>query len=224
MINQLPILSEGKTGFGYLIENEGATLSDQNKLVESKNNAIHALYVDCILQKGDTLNRNGRIYPIDILKRETDKYMDLVNVQSAVGEADHPDTSIISLHNISHRIVKVWWEGNILYGTLEILVSKPFLEQGLIQVVGDKIAFYLKRGIRLGISSRGVGSVEDMKGKHIVQADFEMICFDLVVSPSTPGAYLFPDRKPGNMGESSQSRPVMVENKLIKGIENFLNS
>lgn len=224
MNNQLPILSEGKTGFGYLIENEGSTLSGKPQLVESKDDIVQALYVDCILQKGDTLNRNGRIYPFDILKREADKYMELIQVNSAVGEADHPDTSIISLHNISHRIVKIWWEGNILFGKLEILVSKPFLEQGLIQVVGDKIAFYLKKNVRLGISSRGVGSVEDKKGKHIVQADFEMICFDLVVSPSTPGAYLFPGGASSTMGESNVAREVVNESKIIKGIQNFLKS
>jgi len=97
----------------------------------------------------------------------------------------------ISLSNISHRIAKTWWEGDTLYGTLDIIVSDSFIENGIGWTIGDKIALYLKRKIKLGITSRGIGSVKNVGGKNIVQDDFELICFDLVASPSTPNAYLF---------------------------------
>ena len=127
------------------------------------------------------------------------------------------NSSVVSLHNISHIIRKMWWgtgnDENILYGQLELITSPAYMERGEVCMVGDKVAEYLKRGIRLGISSRGVGSLEEINGKNIVQNDFELICFDLVASPSTPGAYLFPEK---NELQINGESVVKNNNKLIE--------
>jgi hypothetical protein len=135
-----------------------------------------------ILQKADTLNRNGRVYPFEILKREVDKYMELVENNTAGGELDHPDSAVVSLANVSHRVTDMWWQGKDLYGKVLIAEETP---------AGQILKGLLKAGFMLGISSRGVGSVKSRNGQDIVQEDFELIAFDFVSSPSTPGAYLF---------------------------------
>lgn len=139
-----------------------------------------------ILQKADTLNRNGRVYPFEILKREVDKYMELVENNTAGGELDHPDSAVVSLANVSHRVTDMWWQGKDLYGKVLIAEETP---------AGQILKGLLKAGFMLGISSRGVGSVKPRNGQDIVQEDFELIAFDFVSSPSTPGAYLFKEGK-----------------------------
>jgi len=145
-----------------------------------------------ILQKADTLNRNGRVYPYEILKREVDKYMELVENNTAGGELDHPDSAVVSLANVSHRVTEMWWQGQDLYGKVLIAEDTP---------AGQILKGLLKAGFMLGISSRGVGSVKSKGDQDVVQEDFELIAFDFVSSPSTPGAYLFKEGKGyGNRG------------------------
>jgi len=134
-----------------------------------------------ILQKANTLNRNGRVYPYDILKREATKYMAEVEEGTAGGELDHPDSAVVSLSNVSHRVLDMWWQGEELYGKVQLAETKA----------GDTLKGLLKTGFKLGISSRGVGSVKTIRGEDVVQDDFELIAFDFVSSPSTPGAFLF---------------------------------
>ena len=177
--------------------------------------------------------RIGRIYPKDVLVPQVEEYMKLVKTNSAVSEADHPDSSIISLQNISHMITKMWWgtgdKENILYGELKIIVSPGFIKYGVVSVVGDKIILYLQNKIKLGISSRGVGTLKEINGENLVQPDFELIGFDLVATPSTPGAYLFPEIKNElNFGENYVKKNgiyLKEENiKIKKTIDNFLLS
>ena len=139
-----------------------------------------------ILQKADQLNRNGRVYPETILRREVDKYMELVENHTAGGELDHPDSAVVSLANVSHRVTEMWWNGKDLYGKVLIAEETP---------AGQILKGLLKAGFMLGISSRGVGSVKNKGDQDIVQEDFELIAFDFVSSPSTPGAYLFKEGK-----------------------------
>jgi len=134
-----------------------------------------------ILQKANTLNRNGRKYPYDILKREVEKYQELVRERRALGECDHPDSAVVSLSNVSHLVTKMWWDGETLYGEVEIIDTPS----------GNILKGLLRSGVMLGISSRGVGSVKSQTGADVVQEDFELIAFDFVSSPSTPGAYMF---------------------------------
>ena len=139
--------------------------------------------IKAILQRANAQNQNGRIYPKEILLRESDKYLkDFVQQRRALGELDHPETrTVVNLANVSHNIVEMHWEGDDLIGIVEVL-STPS---------GNIIKELMKCGIRLGISSRGVGSVKPM-GENTVQVeeDFSLIAFDLVSNPSTQGAFL----------------------------------
>jgi len=225
------ILGRGETGFGLLIENDAgyidAALNTEliKKLVtegyQIKDN--EPVLVNCILQKWGVKNKNGRIYPKDVLVPEVNRYMELVTINSAISEADHPESSVVSLLNVAHRITKMWWgsgeNSNILYGTLEIITSPGYQKMGICSMIGDKIVEYLKRNIRLGISSRGLGTLaKNDDGDNIVQKDFELVCFDLVASPSTPGAYLFPEENPSTMGESKENKEGLILTERYKRI------
>jgi len=144
-----------------------------------------------VLQKYNTPNRNGRIYPEEILKRETENYKKLIKKGVALSELNHPESSLIDLDRVSHIISDLWWEGQMLLGKLKLLTSPGFHERGIVSTKGDQAANLLRQGVTLGISSRGVGSLKKVGEQNEVQKDFELICFDLVSSPSTPGAYLF---------------------------------
>ncbi len=164
----------------YIISEFYAFNPDTLLIKEAEENH-KAIVLKGILQKGNTLNRNGRKYPIDILKREVDKYNQLVKERRALGELDHPDSAVVSLSNVSHLVTKMWWEGETLYGEVEIIDTPS----------GNILKGLLRSGVMLGISSRGVGSVKSQSGADVVQEDFELIAFDFVSSPSTPGAYMF---------------------------------
>jgi hypothetical protein len=206
------ILQAGQTGFGILIEQDAGYISSElNKEILNENFVINPeepVLINCILQKWGVENKNGRIYPEDVLVPQVNEYQKLVDSNSAVSEADHPDSSIISLANISHMITKMWWgsgdKSHILFGQIKLIVSPGFAKMGIVSVVGDKIVLYLQNGIKLGISSRGVGTLKEVNGKNLVQDDFELIGFDLVATPSTPGAYLFPgvENMEMSMGEN----------------------
>lgn len=177
---------------GKYIISEFYEFKIEPNLITESEKAGKPLVMTGILQKADTLNRNGRIYPYEILKREADKYMELVENNTAGGELDHPDSAVVSLANVSHRVSEMWWNGKDLYGKVIIAEETP---------AGKILKGLLKSGFMLGISSRGVGSVKTKGSQDIVQEDFELIAFDFVSSPSTPGAYLFKEGKAyGNRG------------------------
>ena len=146
-----------------------------------KNNG--RLLVKGVLQRAEAKNQNGRVYPRNILMREAKKYADVnIKERRALGELDHPDSSVVNLNNVSHNVVEMHWDGDDLVGTVEVLGTPS----------GNILKELFKAGIKLGISSRGLGSVKNLGENTVqVQDDFELICFDLVSSPSTPGAYLF---------------------------------
>lgn len=147
-----------------------------------KNNG--RLLVKGVLQRADAKNQNGRIYPREILMREANKYASVnIKERRALGELDHPDSSIVNLNNVSHNITEMHWDGNDLVGTVEVL-STPS---------GNILRELFKCGIKLGISSRGLGSVKQLgEGTVEVGDDFELIAFDFVSNPSTHGAFLKP--------------------------------
>jgi hypothetical protein len=132
------------------------------------------------IQAADAKNGNGRIYSRPILEREIKNYEKLVKEGRAIGELDHPDSSVVELKNASHLITEVWWEGNDVMGKMKILDTPA-----------GKIAKNLVQGgVQLGISSRGLGSTKQLNGVTMVGDDFQLLCFDLVSEPSTTGAYL----------------------------------
>ena len=161
------ILGIGETGFGILIESDaGYIYSDLNpqfinEAFELKPN--EPVLINCILQKWGVKNKNGRIYPKDVLLPQVEEYRKLVETNSAVSEADHPDSSVVSLQNISHMVTKMWWgkgeQENVLFGQLKLIISPGYIKHGVVSVVGDKIVLYLQNKIRLGISSRGVSGM-----------------------------------------------------------------
>jgi hypothetical protein len=131
------------------------------------------------------------VYPEKILKREAENYKTMISKGTSLSELNHPESSLIDLDRVSHIINEVWWDGHILMGKLKLLTSPGFHERGIVSTKGDQAANLLRQGVTLGISSRGVGSLKKTGEQNEVQDDFELICFDLVSSPSTPGAYLF---------------------------------
>ena len=143
----------------------------------------HTVRVPAILQRANQKNQNGRVYPKDILLRESQKYLvEFVNQHRALGECDHPDSrTVVNLANVSHNVVEMHWEGDDLVGIVEIL-STPS---------GNIVKELMRSGIRLGLSSRGVGSVKTLgEGSVEVEDDYSLICFDIVSNPSTDGAFL----------------------------------
>ena len=160
------------------------------------------LVVKGVLQRAEAKNQNGRIYPRDTLMREADKYSKIqIKERRALGELDHPDSSVVNLNNVSHNILEMHWKNKDLVGTVEVLGTPA----------GNILKELFKSGIKLGISSRGLGSVEEIRESDgynmptggedptvAVQPDFELIAFDLVSNPSTQGAFM----SPGQMNES----------------------
>jgi hypothetical protein len=150
-------------------------------LSESKGIPSGRMRIKGKLQESDVKNGNGRVYPREVLQREVEKYMKgPITDNTALGELDHPESSIVNLNNVSHNIKKVWWEGNDLMGELELLNTPA----------GKIAQEIISAGIPLGISSRGMGSVQQIGETVEVQDDFELLCWDLVSVPSTPGAYM----------------------------------
>ena len=136
-----------------------------------------------VLQRSGAENQNGRVYPRNILEREVKKYETLIKERRALGELDHPDSSVINLKNVSHNIREIHWEGDDVVGTVEILPTPS----------GNILKELLRAGILLGISSRGMGSVSNIgEGKVEVGDDFELIGWDFVSNPSTHGAFMTP--------------------------------
>jgi len=154
---------------------------------ESLNKNGGRLIVSGVLQRAEAKNQNGRVYPKETLMREAEKYADeFIREKRALGELDHPDSSVVNLNNVSHNVLDMDWKGNDLVGTVEVLGTPS----------GNILKELFKSGIRLGISSRGMGSVKEVfsEGDNTleVQPDFELIAFDFVSNPSTHGAFLAP--------------------------------
>ena len=193
----MKILGPNETGKGILIEYDAGHVSpeDNKKIISEMKNMDFSedLILYAVLQKYDTPNKNGRIYPEVLLKRENEKYQNLIKKGGALNELNHPSSSLIDLDRVSHSILETWWDGKILMGKIKLFTSPGWRKMGIVSTKGDQAAMLIMNGATLGISSRGVGSLKNVKGQNIVQEDFELVCFDLVSSPSTPGAYVFQD-------------------------------
>ena len=154
-------------------------------LVEQSIKENSSLMVSGVIQRANAENQNGRIYPEGVLKREVQQYIDgPIKERRALGELDHPESSVINLQNVSHNITEVWWEGDAVMGKVEVL-STP---------AGNILKELFRNGITVGISSRGMGSVEENLSEQTVtvQDDFELLCWDFVSTPSTQGAFMSP--------------------------------
>ena len=172
------------------------------------------LIVSGILQRADAKNQNGRIYPQKILMREAEKYAKtFIRERRALGELDHPDSSVVNLQNASHNITEMHWKGRNLLGTVEVLGTPA----------GNILKELFKSGIKLGISSRGLGSVESISedGGEEVQDDFELIAFDFVSNPSTHGAFMSPMNEGVEKGKNrvcgKWCRTEAIINDIMRG-------
>lgn len=214
-------IKKGELGTGLLIENDGyvsINSTEHNKLIKEEFDNSSEWHVpspfvlDVVMQKFDIKNANGRIYPERILKREIEKYQQKIAEHRAYGECNHPSDSTIDLGRISHNIIECHWEGHTLVGKLEFNLSEGFKRFGICSTLGDTCALLILNGMKIGVSSRGIGSVEQKLGNTIVGEDFELICFDIVSDPSTPGAFI------GNKENLQQ----YVENDLSNSKKNKL--
>ena len=219
-INKKGILIEYDAGY-ISPKNNKNFVNEVNKLSQGQQIVSDPLIVYAVMQKYGVENKNERVYPEAILRREAENYLKLIKEKRAMGEADHPESSIVAVSRISHNVVDLWWEGNVLMGKLEIIMSPGFVRQGIISCEGDRVANYIRQGLKIGVSSRGVGSLEKENGRNIVQDDFELICWDIVTSPSTPGSWIYNEEpsKEQQMSESNKKN----ENKILKdSLNNFL--
>ena len=231
--NELDIIKEGKTGHGILIENDGFMFlknTKENQMIREgiengEWNIPYPFVVDAVFQKFGIKNANGRIYPEEVLKKQVELYQQKIEERRALGELNHPAESTIDLDRIAINIVELHWEGRTLVGKLEINTSYGFRKYGMVTTRGDQMANLLINGYKIGVSSRGVGSVEQKLGQYIVGDDFELICWDVVSDPSTPGAYVGSQEDLMQYVESNTSKnekPTI--NEKINKIKNILNS
>ena len=159
------------------------------------------LIVSGVIQRAEAKNQNERVYPKDVLEREVQRYIDgPIKDKRAMGELDHPESSVINLQNVSHNIRKCWWEGDDVMGEFEILDTPA----------GKILKALFAAGLMLGVSSRGMGSVEENlnEGTLEVQSDFELLCWDFVSTPSTHGAFVSPVNVNINVNESKIIKPT----------------
>ena len=181
------------------------SLFNVNKQLIQENKDTGQFIVKGIIAKADTLNQNGRVYPKNVLQKQIKQYKLKIEQNQALGQLDHPDSSTIRLQRVSHNILDVWWQDNNIWGKIKILGTPH----------GNILKQLFKQGINVGISSRGLGSVVKQQNKNVVQDDYEIICWDFVSNPSTPGAY---------MSRLNQNKTIQCDNNLDIIIDKILNN
>jgi hypothetical protein len=194
---------DGRECKDYLTEGEKKMLKDGKVIFVAK------------LQEAGTPNGNKRSYPREVLMREIENYQKLVEEKRALGECDHPDGEVISLKNASHMVSRIWWDGNDVLGTIQIL-STP---------AGDVLKGLYQSGVKFGFSSRALGSLQEGKGElagvQIVQEDLQLICFDAVSEPSAPGAYVMRESQEKNVDKffTKGDKINRALNEVLRGVK-----
>jgi len=164
------------------------------------------MFLTGVMQRAEARNGNGRRYPRPVLEREVENYKKLVRDRRAVGELDHPDSDVVNLKNASHLVTDVWWDGDEVRGKVQILKTPS----------GQILRNLIDSGVKLGISSRGLGSVASAGGDTIVQDDFQLICFDFVSEPSTTGAFMMKE------GKERKSNIVTKADRINRALNDIL--
>ena len=223
-------IRKGESGTGLLIEHDGyisIDCGDNKKLFEEINSNtdddFHCprhFIVSAVFQKYGVENANGRIYPEHVLKKEVERYMTKINEKRAIGELNHPSESVIDLSRVAMNIIELHWEGRTLVGKLELLTSPGFRKYGIISNQADQTANLLLSGIKIGVSSRGLGTVTNKMGVLYVSDDYEIVCWDIVSDPSTPQAWITPeDNIPQQYIESVENNDS--KSKLFEKLDKF---
>ena len=236
MVQKLTEIKKGQVGTGLLIEHDGYVSLDmkENKLIKEaiedfKEEAIplpRPFVVSAVFQKYGIENANGRIYPENVLKREEQKYQQAIKERRAYGELNHPESSVIDLGRVCMNIVELHWVGRTLVGKIEFPISEGFRKYGVVSTLADMAAQWLVSGLKIGVSSRGLGTVSQLGGKIIVNDDYEIVCYDVVSQPSTPNAWIDMEEegiKP-YIEENIEVKKdnIIIEDKFSK-FDNWLN-
>jgi len=190
-----------------LIETIPFIISRQ-QLMEGVRTAAGNPIVEGVLATAEVKNGNGRYYKKDLWEREIDKYMSCVRENRALGELDHPESSIINLKNVSHNIIDIWWNGDKVMGKLEILPTPS----------GNIVKALIENNITIGVSSRGMGSLKPLGETMEVQDDFELLCWDFVSTPSNPGSWMQVTKSGLNEGLTHNTNPYAKVNSVITEI------
>lgn len=185
---------------------EGGVCQDLLTEDEKRYVADGGMILSGIMQMTETLNGNGRRYQHATMVREIENYQKLVKERRALGELDHPDDSVITLANVSHSVTKIWMEGNNVMGKIKVLNTPS----------GKILQELVNGGVTVGVSSRGMGSVREENGQTIVEDDFQLICFDMVSEPSTPGAFMMREAK--NLNEAKLFSKADKINRLLNEV------
>jgi len=189
---------------------EGGMCPDILTESEKKFVASGGIILSGKLQEAEAKNGNGRVYPKKILEREMKNYEKLIKEKRALGELDHPDDSVINLRNCSHLVTEVWWDkdnSNAVHGKIQCLDTPS----------GKILQELVRAGVKLGISSRGLGSVTESRGDTIVEDDFQLICFDMVSEPSTNDAFMLQESKNNDNNNLTKSDRVWrTLNEILK--------
>ena len=185
------------------LDNDSSLLTEEDHRLMEKGDVILAGR----LQRADAKNGNGRVYPKRTLQREVENYKKLVQEKRALGELDHPDSSVIELKNASHIVTHIEMRNDEVIGKLRLLDTPA----------GRIAKDLIRGGVKLGVSSRGLGSTKEQSGVTMVQDDFQLICFDLVSEPSTTGAFLFKEHKEPNIFTKSDKIYRAMNDILLEG-------
>ncbi len=184
---------------------DGGICQDLLTEAEKKFVAEGGMILSGVCQRAETLNGNGRKYGKKILEREVQNYQKLIDESRALGELDHPDSSVVELSKVSHKVTKLWMEGDDVYGKIQVLPTPS----------GNILRSLVESGVQVGISSRGLGSVSEHNGVTVVQDDFQLICFDMVSEPSTPGAFMMREHKEP-LNENRGDKLNRLFNEILK--------
>lgn len=233
---QIVEIKKGNVGSGLLLENDGYISLDmpENKMLKEsiddfKSGIAHELpypfVVSAVFQKFGIQNANGRIYPEKILKREVEKYQQAIKERRSFGCLNHPDSSDLDLERICLLITELHWVGHTLVGKMEIPITEGFRRYGICSELADTLAQWIISGLRVGVSSRALGGVQQIGGSLVVDDSLELICWDAVGQPSTPGANIDIDEKnltPFIESVDNTEKEIIKEDKFSK-FDKWLN-
>lgn len=226
-IEQLTEIKKGQTGTGLLIERDGHIIGKKDTIQQIKEDIDNHykfvipddFIVSAVFQKYGIKNANGRIYPENVLKKEVERYLrEEVAEHRAIGALDHPSSSELSGHDVAHNIIDLRWEGHTLVGEMKLHLSPGYKKYGVCSTSGDLVANMLLDGIRIGVSSRGLGSVENKLGALVVGDDYEILCWDVVCTPSTVDAWIatnYEDLRPF-IESNNKSNDNLISEKIEK--------
>ena len=150
-------------------------------IVEAKEDGTKNHFIEGVFMQSEAKNRNGRIYPKAIMEGAVDKYVtEQVSQNRAVGELNHPEGPTVNLDKVSHKITELSWKGNDVVGKAQVLDTP----------MGNIVKGLLEGGVQLGVSTRGMGSLEEKNGVMFVKDDFVLNTVDIVQDPSAPTAFV----------------------------------